>query len=107
VFVAVYLVFASGPSVLLIWITMACYGLFYALTNPVLRALIAGAVNPEVRGRAFGIYYFATSVATLLASIVTGELWEKYGPALPFYVSAGLAAISAVVLLASRRTESK
>jgi MFS family permease len=107
VFVAVYLVFASGPSVLLIWITMACYGLFYALTNPVLRALIAGAVNPEVRGRAFGIYYFATSVATLLASIVTGELWKKYGPALPFYVSAGLAAVAALLLLGSRRPESK
>jgi MFS family permease len=104
VFAAVYLVFASGPSTRLIWITMACYGLFYALTNPVLRALVAGSVKSEVRGRAFGIYYFATSVATLLASIVTGELWKRYGPALPFYVSAAMAVISAGLLLVSRRT---
>ena len=106
VFVAVYLVFALGPSIRFIWMTMAFYGLFYALTNPVLRALVAGAVGPEVRGRAFGIYYFATSVATLLASIMTGELWRRFGPALPFYVSSGVAFISATLLLASRRLES-
>jgi MFS family permease len=105
VFALVYLVFAAGPSVTLVWITMASYGLFYALTNPVLRALVAGAVDAEVRGRAFGIYYFATSVATLLASVLTGELWKHYGAALPFYVSAGLALFSAGLLLASRRAD--
>ncbi len=105
VFAIVYFVFATQASLLLIWITMGFYGLFYALTNPVLRALVAGTVSAEVRGRAFGIYYFATSVATLLASTVTGELWKHYGPALPFYLSAGIALISAALLLVSRRVE--
>ena len=54
----------------------------------------------EVRGRAFGIFFFVTSVAVLLSSIVTGELWKYYGPRLPFYVSAGLAVIAAAMLLA-------
>jgi MFS family permease len=100
VFAAVYVVFAAGPSTIAIWITMACYGLFYALTNPVLRALVAGTVSPDVRGRAFGIFYFVTSVTTLLASIITGELWKDFGPRLPFYLSAGLAVVAAVLLLA-------
>jgi MFS family permease len=103
VFAAVYFVFARGPSTVAIWITMASYGLFYALTNPVLRALVAGTVSPEFRGRAFGIYYCVTSVATLLASVITGELWKHYGAPVPFYFSAGLAGVSAVLLLASRR----
>ncbi|PYX78840.1 MAG: MFS transporter [Acidobacteria bacterium] len=102
-FAAVYFVFARGPSTLAIWITMASYGLFYALTNPVLRALVAGTVSPEVRGRAFGIYYFVISVATLLASLITGELWKHYGAQIPFYFSAALAVVSAVLLLASKR----
>jgi MFS family permease len=102
VFAAVYLVFARGPSTAALWITMASYGLFYALTNPVLRALVAATVSPEVRGRAFGIYYFLTSVATLLASVITGELWKHYGAEVPFYFSAALAVVSAVLLLASR-----
>ncbi|PYX84807.1 MAG: MFS transporter, partial [Acidobacteria bacterium] len=99
VFAVVYFVFAAAPSILAIWITMASYGLFYALTNPVLRALVAGTVSEEVRGRAFGIFYFVTSIATLLASVATGELWKHFGPRSPFYVSAALAVVSALLLL--------
>jgi MFS family permease len=52
-----------------------------------------------VRGRALGIYFFVTSVATLAASLITGELWKHYGAAIPFYVSAALAVGSAALLL--------
>ena len=103
VFAIVYFVFAAGPSRRAIWVAMASYGLFYALTNPVLRALVASTVPAEVRGRAFGVYYFMTSIAALLASVLAGELWKHYGAAIPFYLSSILAAVSAVLLLASRR----
>ncbi len=102
VFAIVYLVFALAPSQLAVWTTMAFYGLFYALTNPVLKALVVEAVAPEVRGRALGIYYFLTSVTTLLASVITGQLWKVYGPRVPFYFSSGIAALSAVLLLLRR-----
>jgi len=59
------------------------------------------AVKPEVRGRALGIYFFSTSVATLLASVITGELWKHFGASLPFYASAALAIVSAGLLAAS------
>ena len=100
VFAGVYFVFAMAPSRRAIWLTMACYGLFYALTNPVLKALVVETVAPEVRGRALGIYFFVTSLTTLLASVITGELWKVYGAPVPFYLSAGIAAVSAVALLA-------
>jgi len=100
VFAAVYFVFALAPSQGALWAAMACYGLFYALTNPVLRALVAQSTGNETRGRAFGIFFFVSSVAVLLSSIITGELWKHYGPRLPFYLSAGLAATAAGMLLA-------
>jgi MFS family permease len=99
IFAGVYYVFGRAPSTLAIWITMAVYGVYYALTQPVLKALVVDAVSPEVRGRALGIYFFATSVATLAASLITGELWKRYGPSLPFYLSAALATLSALLLL--------
>lgn len=102
VFAAVYLVFALAPSRLAVWAAMACYGLFYALTNPVLKALVVEKVEPAMRGRALGVYFFATSVATLLASLITGSLWKFLGPRVPFYLSAGIAALSAALLLLSR-----
>ena len=103
IFAGVYFVFGRAPSTLAIWITMAVYGTYYALTQPVLKALVVETVGQEIRGRALGIYFFATSVATLAASLITGELWKRYGASLPFYVSAGCAVVSAVMLLVSGR----
>jgi MFS family permease len=103
VFAAVYFVFGLAPSVLAIWLTMSFYGLFYALTNPVLKALVVDTVAAPVRGRALGVYFFATSIATLLSSVITGEIWKHYGARLPFYLSAAIAVISAALLLATRR----
>jgi MFS family permease len=102
VFAIVYFVFALAPSQFSIWLAMAFYGLFYALTNPVLKALVVENVADDVRGRALGIYSFLTSVTTLLSSVITGALWKVYGPAVPFYLSAAIAAVSAFALLAHR-----
>jgi MFS family permease len=99
VFAGVYFVFAFAPSKAALWGAMATYGLFYALTAPVLKALVSDTVRSEVRGRAFGIYYFVTSIATLAASLITGELWKTMGAAVPFYLSSLLAVVSAVLLL--------
>ena len=102
VFAAVYFTFAAAPNAAVIWVAMAFYGVFYALTEPVLKALVVEAVSPELRGRALGLYSFITSVAILLASVITGELWRHYGPQVPLYLSAGIAFVSGALLLASR-----
>ncbi len=107
VFAAVYFVFAFVPSRLAIWLSMASYGLFYALSTPVLKALVVDTVGASVRGSALGVYFFVTSVATLAASIITGELWKYYGASLPFYFSSVLAVVSALLLLASRSKQAR
>lgn len=101
IFAGVYFVFGRAPSILAIWLTMAVYGIYYALTQPVLKAMVVEAVTVEIRGRALGIYFFVSSVATLAASLITGELWKHYGASIPFYVSAALAVVSALILLLS------
>src|SRR5579864_2363494 len=94
IFAGVYFVFGRAPSTIAIWIAMAVYGLYYALTQPVLKALVVDTVAEDVRGRALGIYFSVTSVATLAASVVMGELWKHYGARVPFYLSAALAVVS-------------
>jgi MFS family permease len=101
IFACVYFVFGRAPSTLAIWITMAIYGVYYALTQPVLKALVVESVPEGAKGRALGIYFFATSVATLGASLITGELWKHYGASIPFYFSAIVASVSAALLLAN------
>ncbi|MGH9522053.1 MAG: MFS transporter [Terriglobales bacterium] len=99
VFAAVYCVFGLAPSHAAIWVMMSLYGAYYALTAPVLKGMVVDHAPRNARGRAFGIFYFVTSVAALLSSIVTGELWKYFGPRLPLLLSAGLAAIAAVLIL--------
>jgi MFS family permease len=103
IFAAVYFVFGRAPSTMAIWIAMAVYGFYYALTQPVLKALVVDSVGENVRGRALGIYFFMTSVATLAASLITGCLWKQYGAPVPFYLSAALALIAAGLLQGARR----
>ena len=102
IFAGVYFVFAAAPSLLALWIAIAVYGLYNAFSSPVLRALIVDTVTPDTRGRALGIFFFVTSAATLLASVITGELWKHYGPGLPFGLSAALALVAGLMLLFPR-----
>jgi MFS family permease len=98
IFAAVYFVFGRAPSMLAIWIAMASYGFYYALTAPVLKALVVESVAQDVRGRALGVFFFVTSVATLAASLITGQLWKHYGAETPFYFSAAMALFAAAML---------
>jgi MFS family permease len=102
IFAAVYFVFGRAPSTLAIWLAMAVYGFYYALTQPVLKALVVETAGESVRGRALGIYFFVTSVATLAASLITGQLWKHYGAGIPFYFSAALALSAAALLQGAR-----
>ncbi len=102
IFAAVYFVFGRAPSTMAIWVAMAVYGLYYALTQPVLKALVVDTVGVDVRGRGLGIYFFVTSVATLAASLITGQLWKHYGAGIPFYFSAAAALVAAGMLQFSR-----
>jgi MFS family permease len=104
VFAIVYGVFAIAPSRAAIWAAMAFYGLYYALTAPVLKAIVADAVPRRSRGSAFGVFYFVTSVNTLLASVLTGQLWTHLGARTAFAVSATLALVAALMLLARSGT---
>jgi MFS family permease len=103
IFAVVYFIFGRAPSTLAIWLAMAVYGFYYALTQPVLKAFVVESVGEQVRGRALGIYFFVTSVATLAASLITGELWKHYGAAIPFYFSAGMALVAAGLLQGAGR----
>jgi MFS family permease len=99
VFAAVYAVFAAGPTRVAVFAAMAFYGLYYALTQPVIKAVVVETVPRHLRGGAFGIYYFVTSVMALVASATTGALWKAFGPQVPFALSAALAFAGAVMLL--------
>ncbi|WP_298432688.1 MFS transporter [Geobacter sp.] len=94
-----YAGFALATSEAACWLLFAVYGLFYAMTEGVEKALLADLVTPQERGGAFGWYNFAVGVGALPASLLFGFLWEKVGRGAAFGCGALLAAVAALLLL--------
>ncbi|MBI1984432.1 MAG: MFS transporter [Acidobacteria bacterium] len=99
VYAGVYFGFARINSSFLVWPLFAIYGLYYALTEGVLRAWIADLVPSESRASVFGIFNWVVGVMAFPASLLAGWLWDRYSPATPFFLSGALAVIAALLLL--------
>ena len=98
VYAAVYAGFALTHSPRLVWFLFAVYGVYYALTEGVLKAWVADLVPSSSRGSVFVVLNWVIGVAALPASLLAGWLWQHYSPATPFAFSSVLALISAVLL---------
>ncbi len=103
VYVFVYLGFALAVHPATLWLFYGLYGVYYAANLGVAKALIADLVGTEYRGRAFGIYGTTVGIATFLASVVAGMLWDRLGPQAPFIFGAGMAALASAMLFGFSR----
>ncbi|MCX8099617.1 MAG: MFS transporter [Geminicoccaceae bacterium] len=92
---------AAGPAAALLGV--AVWGLHMGLSQGLLATLVADTAPAERRGTAFGVFHLATGVATLLASLLAGFLWDRYGAAATFLAGGGLALASALLLLVAPR----
>jgi MFS family permease len=102
VYAGVYLAFGLATTA---WEVCACflaYALYFALTEPAEKTLVAKLAGKERKGLAFGWYNFAIAVATLPASLIFGELYDLFGALVAFGWGAAMALLAAVVLAAVR-----
>jgi MFS family permease len=95
----VYLGFALSKTGVQIWVLFGIYGIYYALTEGVAKALVADIVPPEQRGTAYGLFNAAIGFSALPASLIAGILWQVVSPAAPFVFGASLALIAGFLLL--------
>ena len=98
-----YLGFAMAHSAWQVWPLFAFYGVFYAASEGVGRALIADVVGPEARGRAYGLYNMVIGLAALPAGLIAGLLWDKVNPSAPFYFSAVLSLVAVLLIIGFRK----
>ncbi|MBU4415532.1 MAG: MFS transporter, partial [Proteobacteria bacterium] len=83
----------------LIWIFMALYGVYYGLSEGVLRAYVADLVEDKsVLASAYGIYHTVVGLCMFPASLIMGILWQSFGPQAAFLFGASLALIAATLL---------
>jgi MFS family permease len=74
------------------------WGAHMGLTQGIFARMVADSAPEHLRGTSFGAFYFVTGIATLLASLGAGLLWDSQGPAATFVTSAAIAAAAAAML---------
>ena len=92
------LAWAGSPSIVLVGV--ALWGLHMGFTQGILAAMIADVTPAELKGTAFGLFNLASGLFMLLASVIAGGLWDRYGAATTFHVGAAFS-LSSLVLLTS------
>ncbi len=96
----VYLGFAFANAGWQVWTLFALYGLYYAATEGVAKALVADLVSETQRGTAYGLFNAAIGITALPASMIAGLLWQGvgawsgFGPAAPFLFGASMALLA-------------
>jgi MFS family permease len=86
------LVLGFAGDVATVMIGVALWGLHMALTQGLLSAMVADTAPARWRGTAFGLFNLISGAALLLASLIAGELWDRLGPAAPFFAGGGVTA---------------
>lgn len=103
VYAAIYLAFAVAVAAWQVWALFVGYAVYYALTEPAEKTMVANLVAEEQRGLAYGWFHFAVGITTLPASAVFGWIYGALGALAAFGWGAGLAGLAAVILLAVRK----
>ena len=85
---------------------VALWGAHMALTQGIFSRMIADSAPEHLRATSFGAFWFVSGIATLLASLGAGMLWDRHGPSATFVTSAAVAgaALAMLSLLQDRRS---
>ncbi len=100
----VYLGFALAQTGWQIWALFGLYGIYYAATEGVAKALVADLVPESQRGTAYGLFNAAIGITALPASLLAGLLWQGagpwagFGPSAPFLFGAALSLFASLLL---------
>ncbi len=102
-YAVVYLGFALATAAWHAWVLFMAYAVFYALTEPPEKTLVAQLVPGERKGLAYGWYNFAIGVAAMPASVLFGWLYKDFGALAAFSTGAALAMVAAMLLMAVKQ----
>jgi len=82
-----------------VWVVMggvALWGLHMGLTQGLLATMVTDTAPPTLRGTAFGVFNLVSGVALLVASVLAGLLWDRFGPSGTFAAGAIFSLLSLV-----------
>lgn len=94
----VYLGMALATSTWHLWVLFLSYGIYMGATDGVGKALIIDYCPENLKATALGLLGTTSGIATLVASVSAGILWDHWGANSLFYFASTGAFISIVLL---------
>ncbi len=107
IYAASYAGFALVTSAVWVVPLWIAYGIYYALSEGVGKAMVADLAPTELRATAFGILNAVQGLMILPASVIAGLLWSLIAPPAPFWFGSACATAAVVLLLATVRTPAR
>lgn len=99
VLIAADLVLANSDHWATVLAGVALWGVHMGMTQGLLATMVADAVQPDLRGTAFGFFNLVSGGAMLVASVVAGLLWDQWGASFTFYAGAVFSVIALIGLV--------
>jgi MFS family permease len=100
--VAADVMFAWSAEWVCVWIGISLWGLHMGMTQGLMARMVADTTPPHLRGTGYGFFNLVSGLAMLLASVLAGLLWERYGPAQTFIAGAVFSALAMAAIIFRR-----
>ncbi len=101
IFSIVYFLFATSVKLFVIAFAFVLYGFYSATTDGILKGWISDFIGETYRASAIGIFNLFMGIAMMLSSIITGILWDAFGPEIPFLISSVVSFIVGILVFIS------
>jgi MFS family permease len=98
VLIASDVVLAHGSHWPVVLLGVALWGLHMGLTQGLLATMVAYAAPPDLKGTAFGFFNLMSGLAMLGASVIAGEMWDRYGASATFHAGAAFCLLTLCAL---------
>ena len=85
-----------------VWVGIVLWGLHMAMTQGLLAAMIADTAPADLRGTAYGFFNLLSGLAMLLASLLAGLLWDRFGASFTFIAGMAFCVLALVALFLRR-----
>jgi MFS family permease len=97
-FLLVYTGFAFTQNIYVYLFLFALYGCYAAATEGISKAWISNMVPGNQTGTAIGTFAGFQSIASLVASSLTGFIWYRFGSVYGFLMTAGITLVVIIYL---------
>ena len=82
-----YFLIAKSTTIVHFIVVFFVYGMYSAATEGISKAWISNLVSKSDTATAIGLYTSFQSIATMIASSITGLIWYNYGSGIAFFIT--------------------